>query len=121
MPESSIAYDEAQAARIACLMGGAPTVADLCAAADGIDALTLDGEQRARLTADLLRAALALVASGRAAEEPAVTLGGHPLVESELRLGLERAYRFLAAVAASSHERIRLVDEANRVRPTTWT
>jgi len=119
--ESSIAYDAAQTARIACLLGGSPDVADLCAAAAAIDALTLDGEQHGRLTADLLRAALDLVAAGRGAEDPAVTLGGHPLVESELRLGLERTYRFLASVAASSRERIRLVDEANRVRPRTWT
>ena len=50
-----------------------------------------------------------------------MTLGGRPLVESELRLGLERTYRSLAAVAPSAGERIRLVDEANRVRPRTWT
>jgi serine/threonine-protein kinase PknG len=50
-----------------------------------------------------------------------VILDGAALVESELRLGLERAYRSLAAVAATANERIRLVDEANRVRPKTWT
>jgi len=121
VPESSIAYEEAQTARIACLLSGAPAIADLCAAAAGIDALTLDGEQYGRLTAELLRAALSLVAADHRAEDPAVTLGGRPLVESELRLGLERTYRSLAAVAAGSGERIRLVDEANRVRPRSWT
>jgi len=121
VPEASIAYDEAQTARIACLLSGHPTLADLHAAAAGIDALALDGEQHARLTLSLLRAALTLVAADPRAEDPAVTLGGRPLVESELRLGLERTYRALAAVAASGGERIRLVDEANRVRPRTWT
>ena len=119
--ESSIAYDEAQTARIACLLRGSPDIADLSAAAAGIDALTLDGEQHGRLTADLLRAALDLVTADRGAEDPAVTLGGRRLVESELRLGLERTYRSLAMVAADAGERIRLVDEANRVRPRTWT
>ena len=119
--ESSIAYDEAQTARIACLLTGVPDLADLRAAAAGIDALSVDGEHHGRLTADLLRAALDLVVADRAAEDPAVTLGGRPLVESELRLGLERIYRSLAAVAADAGERIRLVDEANRVRPKTWT
>ena len=121
VPESSIAHDEAQTARIACLLTGSPTIADLCAAAAGIDALTLEGEQHGRMTADLLQAALDLVAADRGAEDPAVTLGGRPLVETELRLGLERTYRSLAAVAAGAGERIRLVDRANHVRPRTWT
>ena len=121
VPESSIAYDAAQTARIACLLNGRPDLTELRAAAAGIDALVLDGEQHGRLTADLLRAALAFVSADRAAEDPAVTLGGRPLVEAELRFGLERTYRSLAAVAASAAERVRLVDEANRVRPRTWT
>jgi serine/threonine-protein kinase PknG len=108
-------------ARIRCLLGGAHAIADLRAAAAGIDALALDGEPRARITAELLRAALELVGRDRGFEDPAVTLGGRPLVETELRLGLERTYRSLAAVAGTASERIRLVDEANRVRPRTWT
>ena len=50
-----------------------------------------------------------------------MTLGGRALVETQLRLGLERTYRSLAAVAPTPSERMRLVDEANRVRPRTWT
>ena len=121
VPESSSAHDQAQTARVRCLLGGRPTIAELHAAAAGIDALALDGEQHARLTVELLRAALALVARDRGAEDPGVTLGGRPLVESDLRVGLERAYRSLASVAATAAERVRLVDEANRVRPRTWT
>ena len=121
VPETSSAYDEAQMARIGCLLGGAYGIAQLRAAAAGIDALALDGERRARITAELLRAALSLVGRDRGVEDPAVTLGGRPLVETELRLELERTYRALAAVAATASERIRLVDEANRVRPRTWT
>jgi serine/threonine-protein kinase PknG len=121
VPESSSAHDQAQTARVRCLLGGRPEIAELHAAAAGIDALVLDGEQHARLTVELLRAALALVARDRGAEDPGVTLGGRPLVESDLRVGLERAYRSLASVAATAAERVRLVDEANRVRPRTWT
>jgi serine/threonine-protein kinase PknG len=120
VPESSIAYDQAQAAWIAGLLSAKPEIAELRTAAARLDALALDGEQRGRLTADLLRAALDLLQTDRVAEDPAVTLGGRPLVEFELRLGLERTYRSLAAVAASASERIRLVDAANRVRPRTW-
>ena len=50
-----------------------------------------------------------------------MTLGGRALTDGDLRRGLERTYRALAAVAPTAAERIRLVDEANRVRPRTWT
>jgi serine/threonine-protein kinase PknG len=121
VPEFSSAYDQAQMARVRCLLGDARGVADLREAAAAIERLALDGEPRARICAELLRSALELVVRGRAAEDRTVTLGGLPLVESALRVGLERAYRALAAVAATAAERIELVDEANRVRPRTWT
>jgi serine/threonine-protein kinase PknG len=120
VPESSSAHDQAQMARVRCLLGDEPGIAELRSAAAGIEALALDGEQRARLRAELLRRAVELLAREPGAEDPAVTLAGHGLVEAQLRLGLERTYRALAAVAATASERIRLVDEANRVRPRTW-
>ncbi|MDX6717939.1 MAG: serine/threonine-protein kinase PknG [Solirubrobacteraceae bacterium] len=120
VPESSSAHDQAQMARIRCLLGDEPGIAELRSAAAGIDELAVDGEQRARLRAELLRSAVELLAREPGAEDPAETLGGHGLVEAQLRLGLERTYRSLAAVAATASERIRLVDEANRVRPRTW-
>jgi serine/threonine-protein kinase PknG len=121
VPEFSSAYDQAQTARVRCLLADARGIADLRAATEAIDRLGLDGEPRARICAELLRSALGLVVRGRAAEDRTVTVGGLPLVESALRVGLERAYRALAAVAATAAERIELVDEANRVRPRTWT
>jgi serine/threonine-protein kinase PknG len=121
VPGSSSAYDQAQTARIRCLLADDPGIAELCAAAASIDALALDGEQHARLTAQLLRSALDLVTRDRSAQDVAVTLRGRPLVESELRLGLERTYRSLAGMATTIDERVRLVDAANRVRPRTWT
>jgi serine/threonine-protein kinase PknG len=44
---------------------------------------------------------------------------GHRLNERELRLGLERAYRALAAMQTDTLRRYALVDRANAVRP--WT
>ena len=121
VPESSSAHDQAQAARVRCLLDGLPGLEELRAAGASIDSLSISAEQRTMLACELLHAALELVERDPAAEDAAVTLGGHALVESQLRLGLERAYRSLAAVAPTASERTRLVDEANRVRPRTWT
>jgi len=92
--------------------------ADLVAASGAIDALDIEGEQRALLTAELLRTALEHVT--REGADPEVSVAGCALQETRIRLGLERTYRALAAVAGSPDERVRLVDEANRVRPRTW-
>jgi serine/threonine-protein kinase PknG len=121
VPESASAHDEAQTARVRCLLGDLPDLACLQVAGDAIDALAIGSERRALLTAELLRSAVELVERDPAVQDAEVTLGGHALVEGDLRLGLERTYRALAAVAPSADERIRLVDEANRVRPRTWT
>ena len=80
----------------------------------------MDGEQRERLTADLLESALRMTLAGRASDDGRMRLLGLPLVERDLRLALERSYRELARHAASRAERIALVDDANRVRPRTW-
>jgi serine/threonine-protein kinase PknG len=52
------------------------------------------------------------------APSTAVTLLGQPLEERALRQGLEKVLRSLAHLATGA-EKIRLVDEANRVRPRT--
>ena len=121
VPASASAHDQAQAARVGCLLHGLPGLPELRAAAAVIDGLSIGAEQRGLLTCELLRAALELVERDPAAADPAVTVGDHALVQTQLRLGLERAYRALASVAPTAGERTRLVDEANRVRPRTWT
>jgi serine/threonine-protein kinase PknG len=125
VPDSSSGYVDAQIARIRCLsaQNGAaqPTLDELRAAGAALEALEIEGEQRDRLTADLLDRALQLMLEGKAGDESAATLLGHPLIERDLRLGLERSYRALARRAATRDERVRLVDRANRVRPKTWT
>ena len=125
VPDSSSGYLDAQVARIRCLAAhngaGAPTLDELIATGSSLEGLPIEGEQRDRLTADLLDAALALALEGKTPADGAASLFGHRLVEHELRLGLERSYRALARRAATRAERIRLVDQANRTRPRTWT
>jgi serine/threonine-protein kinase PknG len=125
VPESSSAYLHAQTERIRCLTGnhgaGESTADELLEAGSILESLTLTAEQRARLQVDLLEAALALVERGDALDDGRGSLLGHPFMERDLRFGAERSYRELARWAASSSERIELVDRANQVRPRTWT
>ena len=125
IPESSSSHVEAQTAKIRRLIEyddeREPKITELHTADASMHALSLDGEQRASLTADLLRSALHLLENEQAAESPDLRLAGYPLTERDIRLGLERTYRALARVTTTPGERIRLVDWANRVRPRTWT
>ncbi len=121
VPELSSSYLEAQVAAARALVvstgNPAPVLEDLTRAGKTADRLTLDGEQRAGLARDLFDAALLLLRTGHVRADPGVTLLGEPLTERRLRSGLERAYRALAHLAATPDERIRLVDQANEVRP----
>jgi serine/threonine-protein kinase PknG len=124
VPDTSSGYIDAQIARIRCLSARHddrdPTVDELIAAGSALEALPLDGEQRARLTADVLDPALRITLAGEPVDDGQGRVLGVPLVERELRLALERSYRELARHAANRAERIALVDDANRVRPRTW-
>jgi serine/threonine-protein kinase PknG len=125
VPDSSSGYIDAQTARIRCLSVvngiGDPPLDELLIAGSILEALPVAGEQRDRLTADLLETALRVTLTGTASDDGRTSLLGHRVVERDLRLGLESSYRALARRATSRAERIRLVDEANRVRPRTWT
>ena len=139
VPDSSSAYLEAQTARIHRL-ASYPSAANGSgngASSDGADgniaadelltaggilaSLPIQGGERARLEAELLEAALALVRGGSRTGDGQASLLGYRLLERDLRLGVERSYRELARWAATSSERIQLVDRANQVRPRTWT
>jgi serine/threonine-protein kinase PknG len=124
VPEASSAYVDAQLSRIRYAVDDAmqaPTAADISDAATRLERLKLDAEQRTRIAAELLAAALAQLEQGSALPDPDAQLLGRPLTETGLRTGLEQAYRELARRADTSAERIRLVDQANAVRPRTWT
>jgi len=130
VPDSSSAYLEAQSARIHTLAshdgaanGGAANreAEELLVAGAILESLAVRGEQRAHLETELLEAALDLVRRGGAFDDGRGSLLGHRFLERDLRFGVERSYRELARWAASSAERIQLVDRANQVRPRTWT
>jgi len=125
VPDSSSAYLSAQTARIDCLAApggdGPGRAEELLAAGAILESLPLRGEPQARLQADLLEAALALVERGGAFDDGRASLLGYRFQERDLRFGLERSYRELARWAPSGSERIQLVDHANQVRPRTWT
>jgi serine/threonine-protein kinase PknG len=124
VPDSSSGYIDAQIARIRCLSTRDAdrrlALDELVAAGSALEALHLDGEQRERLAAHVLDAALQITLGGECVDDGRVRVLGLPLVERELRLALEHSYRELARHAASRAERTALVDDANRVRPRTW-
>ncbi|KDA43125.1 serine/threonine-protein kinase [Frankia sp. BMG5.23] len=86
--------------------------------------LDLGERRRAELHRDLFTAALALVmtypAAYPAADAPRPpTLLSRVMVERDLRFGLAETYREMARLAGDRASRVRLVDQANRIRPRT--
>ena len=141
VPESSSHYLAAQlAATTVLLFGRGGTEIGLPAlhsAAENIHRLNLDPAIRAQVRAELLTAALQISpGNGQPLRRrPSVTqelraptldklfpeLFTHPLEPIRLRLGLEQCLRTRARLCSDPGERIALVDQANAVRPQTWT
>ena len=96
----------------------APGTNELKEASVAIEALTLEGMDRYRLTKQVLETALNLVTSRTLSPASSIAILGQPLEEVYLRKGLEKALRDMAHLATGD-EKIRLVDEANQVRPRT--
>lgn len=95
-----------------------PSSQELKDAGNAIEAIALEGMERYRLTKQVLETALTLVTTQALAPSTSLTLLGKPLAEIHLREGLEKALRSMAHLA-TGEEKIRLVDEANRIRPKT--
>ncbi len=95
-----------------------PGTQELQAASTAIQALTLEGMDRHKLTKQLLETALNLLTSNRVKAASSMKILGQPFQEIHLRKGLEKALRDMAHLV-NKEEKIRLVDEANRVRPRT--
>jgi serine/threonine-protein kinase PknG len=121
VPESSSQHLIAQLAAIRAQTGGAPvdvlTERDLVDAGTRLRTLELDAERRTQASRELLETALAWVHMGRTGAGKVLDCA---LTEQDLRFGLERCYRTLARQAATTEERIALVDRANEIRPRTW-
>jgi serine/threonine-protein kinase PknG len=97
-----------------------PNIDELCQASDLIEALPLEGAERARARAEVLSSTLnALISGGvRAAHNRQVL--GCAIVETNIRRGLEQALRQMARFESNRDEQIALVDRANAARPRTW-
>jgi serine/threonine-protein kinase PknG len=117
IPPTSRAFTLARRLRAGLLAGSGRGLPSLAAALGSIETVTIDAHDRARLSADVYRAALDEVLS--TGPQPNLRIGPRAATEHDLRDGLEGAYRELGGYAPTREEKVRLVDEANRVR--RWT
>jgi serine/threonine-protein kinase PknG len=125
VPDSSSYHLAAQVAAVRIQVAGRPDAAqaspdDLRQAGSRLAQLKLDAIQMELLTAEILRAALGCVATSGPQAGGGQVLGCD-FTERALRFGLERSYRAQARQAPDQGRRIELVDQANYVRPGTWT
>jgi serine/threonine-protein kinase PknG len=97
--------------------GSAPKLEDVASASAVAEGLQLEGMNRLILGNLILRAALD-VARTKAPANGSVQVLGLPLQEKKLRRELEKTLRAMAQMA-TGEDRVRLVDEANAVRPRT--
>jgi len=115
IPSTSRAHTIARQARADLLaQPGAPLDA-LAAARSSLDGVLLDPAERARLDVRIFDLCLQAVTS--AGEVPALQVGGHAATARGMRTALEESLRRLATLSPDRHERVRLIDEANTVRP----
>jgi len=122
VPDSSSHHLAAQVAAVRIQVAGQVSSDDLQQAGHRLGLLKLDAIQQQQLTAEVLRAALACVlASGTGGGTGGGRLLGCEFSERALRFGLERTYRAQAQLAPDRSRRIELVDQANNVRPRTWS
>lgn len=117
VPTTSRAYVEARRQRAGMLAASDRGLASLADAMSSIERVTIDPLDRARLTANVLDVALRRVLAD--GPDETLRIAGRTATEPHLRDGLESAYRQLAQMTTDDDERVRLVDQANRVR--RWT
>lgn len=118
VPSTSRSFVSARRQKAALLVGSGAGLDSLSAALNSVATIRLDPQDRAKLQVEVLSAALTDVQ--RTGERPDVHVGAVPATVPSLQDGLEAAYRELAQLTEQRDERIRLVDEANRVRRWTW-
>ncbi len=123
VPSSSSLYVRSQAeiARIwSSPQVGNPTIDQLRQASKTIEQMSLEGLERDRLKSQVLTTTLTLLQDKTIAPDGNITILGQGLDETKIRAGLEQVLRSMAHLSEGD-DRIRLVDEANRVRPKTWS
>jgi serine/threonine-protein kinase PknG len=120
IPVTSRAYGDARRKRavlLASALDNDHALVDLGEAARELEQATMEPQAKVDLRIQILGSALDLVrAKG---PQPSVSIAGVGADEVSLRRGLERAYRDAARLRDDPAERIRLVDQANDIRPRT--
>jgi serine/threonine-protein kinase PknG len=121
IPQSSAIYLRSRVTATRMLFRkdyAAPGLEDIASASALAESLSLDGVDRFTLSSEIFSVALEGMGARAIAANKATKILGQPLEESSLRTGLEGALRSLAHLTVGA-ERIRLVDQANAVRPRT--
>jgi serine/threonine-protein kinase PknG len=124
IPQSASVYlrSRVEAVRIFVRRDQAPpTLEDLSSASTLAEGLPLSEVNRNTLKAEIFAAAVEQAGKKRLPSTngaAGMKILGQPLAERPLRLGLESSLRTLARFS-TGEERIRLVDQANQVRPRT--
>lgn len=93
---------------------------ELLEASQKLQSMVPDDYHAWKMQADLLLAAIHKLETRTIEADESVKVMGVPLRESALREAAEEALRNCAHFALTFDERIRLVDEANRIRRATW-
>ncbi len=121
VPTSSQYFVRAQIA-LARIWMRSTTQDQIARAAQAIEALGLDGQERHRLVAEVLNRALSITSdlASRPHTFSNLRLFGRPMVETEIKSSLEDTLRSLARLTKNDRERNYLIDLANDVRPFTW-
>lgn len=102
------------------LDGDTATKDDLLRASEKFESMVPDDFGSWRLQADLLLSALKQLQKRQIEADQTTTIMGVPLTEVNLRHACEKALRNCAHFAQTFEDRVALIDEANRVRQTTW-
>jgi serine/threonine-protein kinase PknG len=115
VPPGSSAYPLARQHWAEALVAQPRGLGDLSASLDTVGTAGFSPRRRAEITVDAYRAALARVT--KKAGAPGEKVGAYPATPDGMKAGLESALRQLAAATDNPLERLRLVDEANGIRP----
>ena len=119
IPPTSSLYIRSQAQAIQTWTSNeniSPNIQDLVAASKIMDQLSLQGLERYQLMYALFNNALQIVQKNPQMATSTTKVMNRPLTQPEMQMGLESVLRSMAHLS-EGNEKIRLVDEANRVRP----
>jgi Protein kinase G tetratricopeptide repeat len=93
---------------------------ELLAVSSSLEEIVADDYSAWRAQTDLLLTAIRQLETRQIEPDESVKILGIPLRESALRDTAEEALRNCAHFADTAEERTALIDEANRIRNTTW-